>query len=210
VARNTEKKKHIKTIQKMLWERLREKGFSDVAQFSRSSGLGELMSYETVRRALLDADRPPSPMTVGVIMRHLSYSGSEIREMMQAMGDTFMYTMIPAGNEMREAWEEGLLNATRKLVGLNDRNIQNLRDFLEILSRLSPELDLSAELSMMIPPPRTRTIARPEIKPKRKYTRRIDIDPVEPNLLDTEGDNNVDSGLPIVAQTVAHPGDPES
>lgn len=150
-----ERRKVIKSIQKVLWKRMKERGYQDIMSFLRTSGLEDDMSFETVRRTLNDDRRPPSALSVGVIMQRLGFRNQEIIEAMQSLGDTYVYSLITPDATSSEPWEEGLLNAARKLAEASDTNITYIAEALKLVASMG-RVDVAGDIARMLPPPRTR------------------------------------------------------
>jgi hypothetical protein len=145
-----------KEIVKGIKDKIHEKGFADIAQFHRMSGLRDHMAFETVRRCINETSRPVAPLTLAVIMRHLDYPTIEIKQAMQDMGDTIFSYMIPdkAPLDMQDA---GLLAAVKSIGQVHNNIYSDLSEMLEIMAGMVG-VDVSPHLSKMRKVTRTRTL----------------------------------------------------
>jgi hypothetical protein len=135
-------------IVKGIKDRITEKGFSDVAQFCRMSGLKNHISFETARRCLNDVDRPVAPLTLAVVMRHLDYPVSEIRSAMIAVGDTVFAYMMEDSAEPMPMQDAGLLAAVQCIGQIHNTIYNDLAVVLEVMAGMVG-VDVSAHISKM-------------------------------------------------------------
>jgi len=148
-TRAGERKKQIKNVQKMLWNRMDELGYRDVMTFLRASGLEDKISFETVRRSLNDEKKPPSPISVGVIMQRLGFGNDEIRNTMIGLGDSYMHLLVSPGERQAELWQEGIGEALVKLADVNLNYIKAVSEHVRLLAEIAG-VDVDDELSKVV------------------------------------------------------------
>jgi hypothetical protein len=159
LAVKAEKRKLVKGVQKMLWARMKERGYSDISAFMRASGLEDAMSFETLRRSLNDEKRPVSPLSIGVIMQRLGFSNREIIDTMKDLGDTYVYSLITDDSSQSEPWEEAMVGVARKLMASDPKHLTHVAALLKVVTDMAG-VDAAAELSKLVPAPRTRAKAK--------------------------------------------------
>lgn len=150
----SERRKTIKGIQKMLWARMSELGFEDVSQFVRASGLEDKISFETIRRSLNDYKKPPSAISVGVVMSKLGFSNDSIRSTMKALGDDYQYLLVPPGSAESTPWLEGLVGAAKEMADRDPNYILHIGQALRLIAGIE-SIDISQHLARMNPEPRS-------------------------------------------------------
>lgn len=155
-TRASERKKQIKQVQKMLWQRMDELGYRDVMTFLRASGLEDRISFETVRRSLNDEKKPPSPISVGVIMQRLGFGNDEIRATMVELGDSYMHLLVSPGERQAELWEEGINEAVRKIADVNLNYVKAVAEHIKLLAEIAG-VDIDDELAKVVLNPKQPT-----------------------------------------------------
>jgi hypothetical protein len=147
-------------MQDELHEKLTERGYSNMADFLRSSGLIKYMSFETLRRVFNDHERLVAPLTMVLVMRFLEFPHERILEVSEAMGGSGLNLLIEK-HQKPELWETGLIGAVRALRNGNPDAIKHIADLLETVGRVSG-VDVSSHTSKMRAKKRTRKIGDAE------------------------------------------------
>lgn len=142
-----------KEFSDMLWKQLREKGYDNISDFARQSGLVKkeysLVAFETIRRAFAVGERMPAMVSLAVIMLNLDFPRSFVRDYLQDQGDVLLrYLMGPGEAPQLRIWEEGLLEAANAIAEKNADAIVDLGKQVQMLA-LSEGLDVTDSVSKM-------------------------------------------------------------
>ena len=109
----------------MLWAQLRKQGYENVSDFARRTGLvkkdgSSLMAFETVRRCFAEGERTPALYSLAIVMLYLEFPREFVKDFLRVEGDVLTCWLM--GNTKApqlRIWEEGLLEATNKIVTKN-------------------------------------------------------------------------------------------
>ena len=103
-------------LQKVFNSRLLKSGYSDIESFLNDSGLSKHLNATAANRCFNDRTKPVHPLSMALVMKFLDFSHSEILKAIDKLGGTkYIILFEDPDTRQLENWEEGLLNAIRKI-----------------------------------------------------------------------------------------------
>jgi hypothetical protein len=159
IARQTE-------VARVIKEAVVEKGYSDIASFTRGSGLAKHISFETVRRTVNEPSRPVAASTVACVMRFLDFPESEIIKTVDDLGDSVLSILMKKSGSQGGTGEgqgvslsieqQGLIDAVNKINNIYPSIYAGVAGFLRSIAGCI-SIDIEKECNRMARQKRTRT-----------------------------------------------------
>ncbi len=113
-----------------------EENYRSVHDFWRKSGLeqSKVLSFETVRRVILEDDHSVNPASLAIIMHALGYARSEIVIELRARGDDYFYHLVyePGSEGAVSAGDRDVLDSLGQIGALNPKLRSALGRLIEI------------------------------------------------------------------------------
>lgn len=124
-------------LRKILTDRLRDEGWENIKHFQTATGVP--YSLETVRRAFNECDyKRLEASTMAIIMRHLNYEPSEIREMLLTYTDDTEIAALIGGQQATYSTSEiALVEAYREITRRLETGGSLLADQFNLVGRVA-------------------------------------------------------------------------
>lgn len=143
-----------KDLSDMLWAQLKKKGYENVSDFARCTGLvkkdgSSIIAFETIRRCFAVGKRKPASVSLAIVMLYLEFPRQFVKDYLAADGDVLLgYLMGNSEAPQLRIWEEGLLEAANAIIGKSPDALVDLGRQVQMVA-LSEGVDVADAVAKM-------------------------------------------------------------